>query len=448
MSTLSLQPIVDVSVMVTGTATTRRTFDQGLIIGTSSVVPHSERIRQYTSIDDMLTDGFTDESPEYLAANLYFAQDTPATYVWIGRQDLTAIATVDIDSGGTGYAVGDTLVVTQSGASSSILRVAAVTAGVVTSVTITDGGTGYSAATGLPTTTSGSGTSCTIDILTIGETAVTAVTACRQAGNEWYPCVVCGATKSDHEAIAAYVEAATPSTTYMYTTQDTDVLNSSVATDIFSVLKGLDYDRSWGLYSGQSVYAAAGAMGVAMGLNTGLADSAYTLKFKSITGISVDSLTQTQVTAATSKKGNTYCNYGTDYDMISEGYMASGVFFDQQINRDMLANNIQRNVMDLLYGQVKVAQTDSGITLIVNEITSACKEAVTIGYIAPGTWTGATVLNLKKGDSLTSGYLVQAEKIADQSTANRNARKAPNIYACVKEAGAVHSVTIGVYVNV
>ena len=83
----------------------------------------------------------------------------------------------------------------------------------------------------------------------------------------------------------------------------------------------------------------------------------------------------------------------------------------------------------------------------MNVINVACNKYVNTGFIAPGKWNGGEVLNLENGDYLASGYLVQSEPIDSQSQADRDARKAPPIYVCVKLAGAIEFVTIDVYVN-
>lgn len=84
-----------------------------------------------------------------------------------------AIATVAVNAGGSGYAVGDILTMTQEGAVGAKLVVSAVNAGVVTGVVVVEGGQEYSVATGLPTTkiTGAGNNDCTIDISTVATTA-------------------------------------------------------------------------------------------------------------------------------------------------------------------------------------------------------------------------------------------------------------------------------------
>ena len=78
----------------------------------------------------------------------------------------TPISTVVINAGGTGYAVGDILTITQTGASSGKVLVEKVSAGVITQISIYDEGEGYAVATGLATT-GGGGSGATVDITAV-----------------------------------------------------------------------------------------------------------------------------------------------------------------------------------------------------------------------------------------------------------------------------------------
>ena len=113
---LPISDIIIVNVSVASPGVTQRPFNQGLIVGSSPVIPSygsNPRIRQYPSLDAMLTDGFTDTDPEYLAAELYFSQTPIPEFVWISRQDLTAIFSAIPHTGdlGTNYLPGDLIYV-------------------------------------------------------------------------------------------------------------------------------------------------------------------------------------------------------------------------------------------------------------------------------------------------------------------------------------------------
>lgn len=459
-NTLSLDQIVNVSVQISPLAAPRPTFNQALFIGTSAVIPTTganSRIRMYSTPAQLLTDGFTNESPEFLAAELYFNQSPAPDILWIGRQDLTALKTVALNAGGTGYHVGDVLTIIKSGASGGQVTVKTVDgSGVITALetALTARGTGYADATGLATTvTPSGGTGATIDISAVGESCLDAIEACRTVNDKWYVGVCLAAEKADHIAIAAYVESAQPSTLYGFTTDDADV-PAGTAGNVFLSLQALLYSRTFGQYSTKSPYAICAILGYAMGQNTGTNNSAYTLMFKGEVGITTEPLSLTQVDNicgvgpdSIGANGNLYLSFGNYYNIFTKGKMANGQFFDEKLNIDMLVSDIQLNCMDLLYGVPKVPQTDAGVTQLIHAINSACDKAVDRGFIAPGTWTAQPVLNLKTGDTLTKGYAVQAQAMADQAQADREARKSPPIYIALKEAGAIHYVIVISYVN-
>lgn len=371
MTTLNLQNIVQVTEYVSPLSAPRETFNELLIVGTAgaAIFDPGERVRQYSSAADMLTDGFIITDKEYLAAQLYFSQSPAPVTLWVGYQNISP-----------------------------------------------------------------------------AETFVEAVQACREAESSWYVVVCADAAKADHLLLAAWAESATPSSVYAYTTSDADCITSA-STDIGTVLKALSYKRTIGQYSTDDPLAVVAIMGYAMGANTGLANSAYTLKFKGEVGIAVEDLTQTQVGYLEGKNLNCYLNYGNYYNIFKEGVMANGYFFDEIINLDMLRNDIQLNLMDLLYQNPKIPQTDAGQSQLIMGCNRACELAVDRGFLAPGLWTGVTVLNLVYGDTLSRGYLCQSEAYSEQSTADREARKAMPIYIAIKEAGAVHSIVVGVYIN-
>jgi hypothetical protein len=279
------------------------------------------------------------------------------------------------------------------------------------------------------------------------ETCVEAVTACRQINWDWYACMVIDAVKADHIAIAAYIESALPSSIYGFTTKDADVLLGDTSpANIFQYLSEHSYSRTIGQYASED-YAIAAIMGYAMGQNTGLANSTYTLKFKVEVGIATEDLDPTAIDNITSMNGNVYLSYGNYYKWFIEGTMANGQFFDEIINLDMLVNAVQLGIADVFYQNPKVPQTDAGELMLIHAVNIACDAAVNIGFLAPGVWTGMELYNLHYGDTLVKGYLVQSQAFALQDPAKREAREMMPIYIAIKEAGAGHSISVEIRVN-
>lgn len=452
--TQDLNQIVDIILSVSPQGAPRSGFNQGLIVGPSTIISATERLRLYQNIADMLTDGFLTTSAEYLAAQLYV--NTIAEYfgagaaynIWIGRQDLTTggLWDVAVNAGGTGYQVGDVLLV--SGGTGGSVIVTSISgggsAGPVTGINVDVPGTGYTV-TAAEATTGGTGTGCTVNITAIGESPLVALQACRAASSEWYLATVTDAAKSDIEAIGAWIQSATPSSCYFYTTSDADCITTA-GTDIGTILSALTYDRMLGQYSTENANAVAAIMGYAMGANTGLAGSAYTLAFKSEIGVTVEPVNASAVTNLKNHNLNVYLNYGNFYNVFQDGRLANGRFFDERLNLDMLGNNIQLNIMDLLYSVPKIPQTDGGSNQTIHVIEQAVEQSVSQGFIAPGIWRGQPVLGVKTGQTLPAGYLVIAPPYSQQTDADRLARKSVPFYVLIAEAGAVHSIVVQVNV--
>ncbi len=377
---LDLKTIVNVQVNLSARSAARKGFNVALILGSSTVISTAERVRVYTSLTSMVQDGFTDDTEEYKAAQLYFAASSSPTKLAVGVK--------------------------------------------------------------------GS-----------GETFLKAAQACREKNGEWYVLIPLDAEDGDILQLADWVESITPDTILAYTTGDTSNLSSehkgdaSEQTDgIFKRLKAKNYRRSFGQYSG-TAHAVAATMGYAMGQNRGTNNSAFTLAYKTLPGVVTDDLTEAQVqyvcgdSETAGVNGNVYVNRADSYDILQEGCMADGTYFDEVLNLDMLKNEITLGVMDLLTARPKIPGTDSGVGMIINVINVACDKFVNTGFIAPGVWKGGPVLSMVDGTMLPNGYVVLAESVDDQSQADRDARKAPPIYVCIKTAGAIHYVTIAVNVN-
>lgn len=81
---LPVSNVVNVDIIMSPSAATGRNFGSLLILGTSTVIPITERIRLYSSLADIGND-FGVSSPEYLAATPFFGQSPKPTQVYVGR---------------------------------------------------------------------------------------------------------------------------------------------------------------------------------------------------------------------------------------------------------------------------------------------------------------------------------------------------------------------------
>lgn len=355
-----------VTVNLPAVGVVQQSFNVGLIIGISTIISSGARVATYSSLAEVLAAGFATNSPEYLAAQLYFSQSPQPTKLIIGR------------------------------------RV--------------------------------SGT----------ESSLQAFQACRAASSQWYAGYDTSAVDNEQAAVAAWMESQTAPFGQLFVQSATSAISAGTVGNLFETLKTSAYKRTHGLFS-SSPYAAASILGYAMAQTSNLAGSNYTLKFKNLPGVTPEALTETQVGNIENNNGNVFIARAVN--MYEQGKNFSGQWFDEVIGLDMLSSAIQTNVSNLLTATPSVPQTEGGMAQLRTVVAQACDQALTRGFLAAGKWTGSPVLTLNTGDTLANGYVILSDAIDAQSDSDRTARLAPNIYACVKEAGAIHSTVIQVNVN-
>lgn len=81
---LPLSRVTNVTMTLSARAAQGRNFGSMLILGTSTVIPISERMRAYSSADD-IGDDFGIDSEEYRAAVIWFSQSPQPTVIYVGR---------------------------------------------------------------------------------------------------------------------------------------------------------------------------------------------------------------------------------------------------------------------------------------------------------------------------------------------------------------------------
>ncbi|EFB3303832.1 DUF3383 domain-containing protein [Escherichia coli] len=367
---LPVSNVVNVDVIMSPVAATGRNFGALLILGTSTVIPVTERIRQYSAIED-IGDDFGVDSPEYEAATIFFSQSPKPTLVYIGRW-------------------AKTLAEREAGAVETLLQ---------------------------------------------------AVNACLQYTN-WYGLAIADSAdlvEADVISVAAAIEASSLSRILAVTTADVNVLVAGNTDNIGYKLKAAGYARTFWQYSSSSKYAAISAFGRAFTVNFTGSNTTITLKFKTEPGITYETLTTAQAAAIDAINGNVYVYYANDTAIIQQGVMANGDFFDERHGLDWLQNYVQTNLYNLLYtSATKIPQTDAGVTRLMTNVEASLDQAVNNGLIAPGVWNGGPIGQIESGDTLTKGYYVYADAVANQAQSDREARKSPVIQAAIKLAGAIH----------
>ncbi|MBY4751890.1 DUF3383 domain-containing protein [Burkholderia dolosa] len=486
---LPVSRLINVTINLAALAAQGADMNTGLILGPSAVIDTNERARSYGGIDEVTAD-FGTNTPEYYAAALYFNQVPQPQQVMIGRWAKTAtsgslrggvlsVAQQDIalweavTTGAFSITI-DGATKTVSGldfsAQTNLNGVASVINAKLTGATIawtgsqfvvTSNTTGTSSKVGYATApSSGTDISAMLGLTSslagvpadgIGpeQPVDAAALFLDRFSNQFLGLSFADASITDdqHIAVANLIEA-DQRHIYGITTQNPQVLDSTVSTDIASKLKALNLKYTIVQYSSSTPYAVSSLLGRLLTVNFDGNNTTITLMFKQEPSVAAEQLTSTQANALQAKNCNVFVNYSNDTSIIQYGVTPSGIYVDSVYNAIWFRNRIETDVYNLLYqSPTKIPQTDGGNALIAATISAACEAAVNNGYLAPGVWNSAGFGALNQGDTLAKGYYVYAPPIATQSQADREARKSVTFQVAAKEAGAIHSVDIIVNVN-
>lgn len=284
-----------------------------------------------------------------------------------------------------------------------------------------------------------------------GETVNTAATAFTWARANSYFYAFCYAfelTDEEITAIGALVEANPMPSIFFYTSDNEDCLASGT-TNIFKTAQTNNWTRSFGFYvtEGHGIDVAAAMVGLVSGLNTLQANSAYTVAYKALAGISSEDITDAQADILTGYNGNAYLNFSDAHDFVYPGVSGGAYHVDEIFLMDVAKALIQNTVVNTLISQKKIPQTDSGVNTIINSIAGACNRMANMGIITSGIWTGEQVDSLNTGDAIENGYYIYADSVANQTPAEKASRISPPIHVALLSSGAIEHVVITVFVN-
>lgn len=196
------------------------------------------------------------------------------------------------------------------------------------------------------------------------------------------------------------------------------------------------------------LYAAAYA-GRALSTNFSGSNTTQTMNLKSLVGITPDNSITDSIYAACKLAGvDCYANVGDGGSNYSFGV---NDFFDNVYNSHWFKFTMEISGFNFLkQTNSKIAQTEQGVTALKGAYEKIAKQGIKNGFIAPGEWTSPDTFgdpeDLKRNIA-ENGYYIYSQPIAEQSTADREARKAPLIQMAIKLAGAIHSSNLIVYVN-
>jgi hypothetical protein len=225
---------------------------------------------------------------------------------------------------------------------------------------------------------------------------------------------------------------------------------------MIDLLRSGSFNNTRGLYYGDSSSSGLNAIlmmaayaGRALSVNFSGSNTTETMNLKVLADIQPDpTMNQTIYGLAESSGADLYVSYQGASSVVSNG---ANKFFDQVYNLEWFVGALQVSGFNYLaQSNTKVPQTEEGMDGLKGAYQNVCAQAITNQYGAPGTWTSPTTFG-NQGLFLQNisqyGFYVYSQPISSQLATARAARQAPLVQVALKEAGAIESSTVIVFVN-
>lgn len=296
---------------------------------------------------------------------------------------------------------------------------------------------GVSAITITPTTT------------TAGETMTTAIVRTESLVQYFGLMATLIVPQTDMLAAAATVQALNKLVSFVSNDQASVQVGG-----LLDLLRSGDLTQSRGLFYGSdsssdALNMMAAYMSRGLSVNFSGSNTTLTLHLKDLSGIQPDPvMTQTLLNLCQAAGADVYVSLQGVPKIFCSG---ANQFFDQAYNLQWFVGALQVAGFNYLaQSSTKVPQTEAGMDGLKDAYRQVCEQAVTNQYSAPGQWNSSTTFG-NQSDFLQNvsqrGYYIFSQPISKQSQTAREARQAPLVQIALKEAGAIHSSAVIVYVN-
>lgn len=243
------------------------------------------------------------------------------------------------------------------------------------------------------------------------------------ADGDFYGLVLDSNGAAEVESAASWAE--TNKRLFCYQTADTGCGDPSVHDDVMSTLRDAGYKHSLGWFYPAIGLASGWIAAAAFGNRLPADPGSDTWSFKTIAGIAVLPITDTQRSAILSTPDSTGKN-GNLYEMLDgagatfNGRTASGEWVDVVRGLDWFRVNLKSRIVAAQRANEKIPFTDNGIDILRNVVRGMIADAVRVGLFADA--PKATVT---------------APRAAAVSSGDRSARNLPGVGFSAPLAGAV-----------
>jgi hypothetical protein len=423
----TLDTIVSVNITAETKTPSRASFGTPLILAYHT--HNLDRVRTYTSLAAMVSDGFTVYEPAYRAAQAIFSQNPRVAKLKVGKRTnapsqslkLTTVTTTE----GFTYRMTFTRPDGADVSLSYVVLASATTTSIATALaSLINGSTVNVAATAsgaditiVPDTASalhsvhGFGPELVLIDQSTDPGVAADLTACAVADSDWYGVVIDSQSEAEINATAAWVEASSPPRIFCCSNAST-AIKTSGTTDVASDLKTASIGRTCILFHENPLAFAGAAM---LGNRLPHDPGTDTWAFKTLAGVKVSALSQSEQDYIEGKNANITLN----------GKARDGTFMDQVRGTDWLQARIQEAVFQLIVASEKLPYTDASVDAVRAAILGVLGEGVRRGFLAADPEPTCT-----------------APRVADVSAGDKGNRLLPDVEFEARLAGALHGIVI------
>jgi hypothetical protein len=436
--------IVNVNISLNTTGISVEGFSTLLIVGAHA---HSlARVETYTAASDMISAGFSDTDPLYLAAVDAFSQTPRPRQVKIGRRlcDTVTVQATKVTSAGV-YKVTVSTKDSDGNVTSvpySYTNAGGTAADIATGLKAlidadSDAAVTASVAESVLTLTGVSGDSFKVEVSSnmsmsaglVTESIAQTMNAVVAYDNDWYGWALADRTPTIILAAAAWTESVRK--LFGTAIAEPGAYDPEVTTDTGYLLYNDNYYRTFWFYHEKAAtdFPECAVFARCFAIQPG----GETWANKKLAAVTADGLTETQYNAITKKNGNTFERF-RNVAITQNGKVAAGEWIDVIRFRDWLQEEITVNVFNLLINKDKVPYTDEGIALIEARIRQALELGQTRGGIAPTEYDEDGNENL--------GFTIEVPLASSISANQKASRVLTDVKFTARLAGAIHVVEI------
>jgi hypothetical protein len=417
---MPLANLISTAIALDTTRAAREGFGIPMVIGTHT--NFAEDAKEYTDRADMLTDGFLATDPEVVAFDAFMGQTPRPSKVVVGKRSVPVAQALDVNIDGT--TDGD-FTATINGVAHTFAAVsqtatqikdgllAAINAGTepVTATTVdTDSLAVTADNAGEPFTLIVTDSTTPADISTSNPVANNGLfedlVLVKAANDTWY-----GWTEDTRSAFnimegARWTE--TEKKFFMAQSDDADILTAA-AGNVLALLQAFNYERTALVFHDDDTeWVDAAWFGKMLPKDPGSANWAW----QTLTGVPVDTLTQTQVANLITQNGNWFEKMKTAE--VFTGIAVGGQYIDIIRGRDWLESNMNTDFVDALASAEKIPMSQEGIEISRTIAEGRLRKSVKQGIVVAGSFEVDALLIDEDPDDPATAF------VSDTDKANRN----------------------------